>query len=420
MILHSAERIAGTVRVPGDKSIAHRALILGAICRGKQVVGGVPDGADIHSSVGCLRALGTFVEEMPDGRMLILSKPLTGGVTLDAGNSGTTARLLAGVLAGQNSETTIDGDASLRRRPMDRVADPLTKMGAVVTTKDGRLPMTVKGGSLRGIEYTPPVASAQVKSAVLLAGLFAEGRTTITEPAPTRDHTERMLQAMGVSVTRDGNRVSITGPDYPHATEVRVPGDVSSAAYLIVAATCLPGSEIYLPSVGVNPTRRGLLDVMTRMGAEIETVNSDTYLGEPVADIIVRAAELRGVEVNAAEVPRLIDELPILAVAATQAEGDTTVTGAAELRHKESDRIETTVSNLRALGANIDATDDGFVVHGPTPLAGAPVDSRGDHRIAMSMAVAAFIARGTTRIDGSDAIHVSYPGFFEDLSAVVR
>lgn len=420
MILHSAERIEGTVRVPGDKSIAHRALILGAVARGKQVVEGIPRGADVRQTAACLRELGVFAEEMPDGRYLVLSKPLSGGRRLDAGNSGTTTRLLAGVLAGHDIETTIDGDASLRRRPMDRIAEPLTSMGASITTTDGRLPMTIKGGGLHGITYEMPIASAQVKSALLIAGLFAEGRTTVMEPAPTRDHTERMLRAMGVPVESEGGTISIDGPALPKATVIRVPGDLSAAAFLMVAAICLRHSEVYLPSIGINETRSGLIDILTAMGASIEIVNRDTYLEEPVGDVVVRSSKLHGTRVDPHVAPTLIDELPVLALAATQAEGETVVTGAAELRHKESDRIAAIATNLGALGADIEARDDGFVVRGPTPLRGARVSSHGDHRIAMTMAVAAFLAEGTTDISSADAIDVSYPNFFEDLSTVLR
>jgi 3-phosphoshikimate 1-carboxyvinyltransferase len=420
MILRSAERIEGTVRVPGDKSIAHRALILGAVARGKQVVDGVPRGADVRHTTECLRTLGTFAEEMPDGRYLILSKPLSGGQRLDAGNSGTTARLLSGLVAGHDIESTIDGDASLKRRPMARIAEPLASMGASIATTNGRLPMTIKGGGLHGITYDMPIASAQVKSALLIAGLFAEGRTTVVEPAPSRDHTERMLRAMGVPVESTEGKISIDGPVSPKATVIRIPGDISSAAFLIVATICLHDSEIYLPSIGVNETRSGVLEVLTAMGANVEVVNRDTYLEEPVGDIIAKSSTLHGVRVEPDMVPTMIDELPVLALAATQAEGETVVTGAAELRHKESDRITSIVTNLTALGATIEARDDGFVVRGPTPLHGAKVNSHGDHRMAMTLAVAAFIADGTTDITSANAIDVSYPGFFEDVSTVLR
>lgn len=420
MILHTARSISGTIRVPGDKSIAHRALLLGAVSRGKQVVDGVPRGSDLTSTVECLRQLGVFVERMPDGRMLVLSKPFDAGLRLNTGNSGTTARLLAGLLAGHDIEATIDGDDSLRRRPMQRIADPLSEMGARITTTDGRLPITVHGGNLQGITWTPPVASAQVKTAILFAGLCAKGKTVVVEPVATRDHTERMLRAMGVAIETDDGRVTLSGPAIPKATAIKVPGDMSSAAFLMAATTCLPDSEVYLPAVGVNATRSGFLKTMMTMGANIEVMNHDMYLDEPVADIVVKSGKARGVEVGPELVPGLIDELPVLAVVATQAEGTTTVSGAAELRHKESDRIEAIVSNLSALGASIEAREDGFVVQGPTPLKGATVDSYGDHRIAMAMAVAAFIADGTTKINDGGAIDISYPGFFQDLSTVLR
>jgi 3-phosphoshikimate 1-carboxyvinyltransferase len=420
MILHSAQRIKGTVRVPGDKSIAHRALILGAIAKGKQVIDGVPRGIDLQSTIDCLHALGTFVEEMPDGRVLVLAKELHTSATLDAGNSGTTARLLSGILAGHDIETTIDGDDSLRRRPMQRIAQPLTQMGATITTSDGHLPMTIHGGHLRGTRYRPPAASAQVKSAILLAGLFAEGSTVVEEPLATRDHTERMLRTMGVPVESEGGTITLHGPASPRAVQIKVPGDISSAAYLMVAATCLEGSELYLPSIGVNTTRSGLVKVLMSMGADIDVVNNDMYADEPIADVIVKPASLHGISVDASLIPSMIDELPILAVAATQAEGDTVVAQAQELRNKESDRIASVVSNLRALGADIEDREDGFIVHGPTPLRGTKVDSFGDHRIVMAMAVAAFIADGSTRISNAGVIDISYPTFFEDLSTVLR
>jgi 3-phosphoshikimate 1-carboxyvinyltransferase len=412
--------MTGTLRVPGDKSIAHRALILGSIARGKQVVEGVPLSTDLQSTMSCLRSLGTFLEEMPDGRILVLAKEFASGVTLDAGNSGTTARLLSGLLAAHPIETAIDGDQSLRRRPMDRIAEPLSRMGATITTSEGRLPMRIKGGDLKGITYRLPVPSAQVKSAILIAGLGADGDTVVEEGIPTRDHTERLLRAMAVPVEDENGRISVQGSAVPKATHVKIPGDISSAAFFIVAALCLDQSEIYLPTLGVNPTRTGLIRVLEEMGANIEYVNRDMFLEEPIADIAVRSSGLTGVTVADELIPSLIDELPILAVAATQAEGETVVSGAQELRHKESDRIASTVDSLKTLGADIEARADGFVVRGPTRLKGGTVSSFGDHRIAMAMAMAGLLADGETEIEGSDVIDVSYPAFFNDVIAVVR
>jgi len=420
MKLAHAEQIRGTLRVPGDKSIAHRAILLGAIARGKQVIEGVPASADVQSTISCLKTLGTFIEEMPDGRLLVLAKNLHGGMTLDAGNSGTTARLLTGLLAGQPFETTIDGDSSLRQRPMDRVAEPLSLMGARVSASQGHLPITIDGGKLRAIDYKLPVPSAQVKSAILLAGLRAEGATVIEETIPTRDHTERLLSAMSVPVTKNDNKILIRGGAIPRATQVRIPGDISSAAYFVVAALCVDRSEVFLPTVGVNPTRIGVIEALEEMGASVELINHGSFLEEPVADLVVQSSELRGISIGRERIPSLIDELPILAVAATQAKGETVISGAEELRHKESDRIAAIVDNLRLLGANIDARDDGFVVRGPTPLVGNKVSSFGDHRIAMAMAVAGLMADGQTEIEDSAVTKVSYPTFFNDVLTVAR
>jgi 3-phosphoshikimate 1-carboxyvinyltransferase len=421
VILRHAARIEGAVRVPGDKSIAHRALILGAMSRGKQLVDGVPNSADVQSTIACLRELGVLIEAMPDGRTLVLPRKLAEPQGLFAGNSGTTARLLSGLAAGQPFTTRIDGDASLRRRPMARVAEPLAQMGAdIATSAGGRLPITIRGGSLKGITYHLPVASAQVKSAVLIAGLQAEGETVVVETVPTRDHTERLLQAMGAPIDVNNGTIRVRGAVPLRAVDVKIPGDISSAAFFMVATTCLKHSEIYLPTTGVNPTRTGVVDVLRAMGGSIEMVNSDTFLGEPVADLVVRSSSLRGLTIDETVLPSLIDELPVIAVAATQAEGETIVTGAAELRHKESDRIAAIVGSLKRFGADIEERGDGFAVRGPTPLRGARVSSHGDHRIAMAMAVAGVLADGETEIEHSAVVDVSYPRFFTDLNAMLR
>jgi len=420
-----ARRLEGTLRVPGDKSISHRALILGAIARGKQVIEGIAHAADVASTARCLRELGSFVEEMPDGRTLVLSNERRRDVLLDAGNSGTTARLLAGMTAGLGIPCTIDGDDSLRRRPMRRVIEPLARMGATLTAASGgTLPVVVGEGKLRGITYTLPVASAQVKSAILIAGLFAEGETTVVEPVPTRDHTERMLTVMGVEVRREGNAASVRGGARPEGTRITIPGDFSSAAFFIVAAACLPGSDVFLPMTGINPTRTGLLDVLHRMGANVTLEGADVVSGEPCADISVRTPPDAGLRAIDIDDPRLvasvIDELPIIAVAATQADGTTTIRGAGELRHKESDRVSAIVENLRALGADIAEHDDGLSITGPTPLSGARVSSFGDHRIAMAMSVAGLMADGETTIDDASAVDISYPEFFTSLLTIAR
>ncbi len=420
-VMNEVRRLEGELRVPGDKSVAHRALILGALARGRQEVAGLPDSQDVASTAACLAALGYSVERRDGGGVTVSGSPRGGEFRLDAGNSGTTARLLAGMMAGLRLKGVIDGDASLRRRPMSRIADPLTLMGAdVATSPDGRLPLRLGGGKPSGITYAPPQASAQVKSAVLLAGLGAEGATTVLEPVPTRDHTEIMLAVMGVPVARAEGSVTVPGGARPEGVRIEVPGDVSSAAFFAAAASVHPDADLRLQGVGVNPTRTGFLEVLERMGARIERENERIRQGEAVADLRVRTGRLQGVEIAGALVPKLIDELPVLAVAASQAEGATVVRDAAELRHKESDRIAATVANLRRMGADIEERDDGFVVRGPCRLRGAAVEARGDHRIVMAMAVAGLVARGTTRIDDCDVAAVSYPAFFEDLRRLCR
>ncbi len=430
-IVHEARRIRGELIPPGDKSIAHRALILGALARGRQVVRGLPQSADVQSTIACLRRLGGRVDEFPDGTVTGHSGAGQSGanqsgawpadVSLHAGNSGTTARLLAGLVAGIPTTCKLDGDASLRQRPMARVAEPLRAMGAEIrTAPHGRLPMQIQGGHLTGIHYRLPVASAQVKSAVLIAGLQAEGTTCVEELMPTRDHTEIMLEAMGVPVSRDGPAVTVTGGSRPRAVEIELPGDFSAAAFFLAAATLMSGSEIQLPGTGVNPTRTGLLKVLQEMGADIVLADRATRGGEPVADIVACSAQLHGVEIGGAHIPSLIDELPLLAVLATQAEGVTSVRDAGELRLKESDRIAALAEGLCRLGADITAQEDGFQVKGPCRLHGGTVSSHGDHRIAMAMAVAGLVAATPVRITGSEAVSVSYPGFFEDLSSVVE
>ncbi len=414
--------LRGHIRVPGDKSISHRGLLLGAIAIGRTTVRGFVPSADCLSTIGCLRALGVSIEQK--GALASIDGVGLNGLhepedILDAANSGTTARLLSGILAGQGFLSIIDGDASLRRRPMERIAAPLRAMGATVLARaGGRLPMAIQGGSLRGIEYTLPVASAQVKSCLLLAGLYAAGTTSVIEPAPTRDHTERMLRAMGVPVRAGSGRISVDGGSQPQSIEVQVPGDISSAAYLLVAASLVPGSEILVEGVGVNPTRTGILEALEAMGASITLESQRQAGGEPVADLRVRSASLKATEIGGSIIPRLIDELPILAVAATQAEGRTVVRDAAELRVKESDRIHALVTELQRMGASVEEMPDGFVVEGPSVLKGAATQSYGDHRLAMSLAVAALMADGNTSIDGAECVNVSYPGFADALGSL--
>jgi 3-phosphoshikimate 1-carboxyvinyltransferase len=421
-----ATRIDGEVTVPGDKSISHRALILGALAEGRSYVGNLSPAADVESTANVLRACGGAVRPFGDGRASMdghgMGRSLrTPDAILDCGNSGTTMRLVAGVLAGHDLNATLDGDPSLKRRPMARVADPLRRMGATVDTgPGGRPPVAVHGRqTLRAIEYTPPVASAQLKSAVLLAALAADGPTTVVEQSPTRDHTERMLRMCGVGVAAVGGRIVLTpAPLQPFG--LRVPGDISSASFFLALAAARRGWRVTTPNVTLNPGRTGVLDALRAMGADITVEELEPAGGvEPAGTVTVRGTQLHGTVIAGDLVPRCIDELPVLAVLATQAEGTTEVRDAEELRVKESDRIALTVEGLRALGADVEELPDGFVVSGPTPLQPAAVDSHGDHRLAMAWAVAGSLAiagAGVTVIDGADAVAVSYPAFFDDLA----
>ena len=423
-----ARSIRGTLRVPGDKSIAHRALMLGALADGTTRIDGLPDGADVASTRRCLEALGVAICEV-GASVAVVGLGRSGalgaaGTRLDCGNSGTTMRLLAGILAARDGDWTLDGDASLRARPMRRVAEPLRAMGAAVELQAGDVaPMRVRGNcALRAIDYRLPLPSAQLKSALLLAGLSANGTTTLSGALEGRDHTERMLPAFGARVERRNGTLAVRGGQHLTAARVRVPGDVSSAAYWIAAATLLPDSEVTIVDVGLNPTRLGFLEVLRRMGADIErNVREENHREEnpePVGTIVARSARLRATDVEPAEVPALIDELPLLAVLAAFAEGTTTVRGAAELRVKESDRIDAVVRSGRAMGMRIDPFPDGFAVHGPALLDGASIDAGGDHRIAMAFAIAALAAHGDSAIADAESASVSYPGFFSALESL--
>ncbi len=419
------DTLRGTIAVPGDKSITHRALVLNALAHGEARIERMLDAADTRSTLACLRALGVRIEQPEPGVVAVhgrgraaLSEP---DDVLDCGNSGTTMRLLTGVLAGLPMLAVLTGDGSLRRRPMDRVVRPLTAMGADVTARGGGTlpPLVVRGGPLRGVRIETPVASAQVKSALLLAGLAADGPTTVVEPARSRDHTERLLGAMGARIEVDGTAVTVTPPDGDLSpVDVTVPGDVSTAAVWIVAATLHPDAELLLTGVGVNPTRTGLLDILREMGADIELLEQRTSGGEPVADLLVRSAELHGVEVSGELVPRAIDELPLVALAGVLADGQTVIRDAAELRVKESDRITTMAAVLRAFGARVEERPDGIAVEGGGRLHGARIGSSGDHRLAMMGAVAGLLADGETVIEGAEAVSVSYPEFWTDLGRV--
>jgi 3-phosphoshikimate 1-carboxyvinyltransferase len=425
MRIDPAASLRGHIAVPGDKSVSHRSVLLGAIAEGETGVRGFGRSADTESTIAAVRALGVTVHDDDVDALRVEGAGLRGlrepVEPIDCGNSGTTVRLLAGILAGQDGRFELAGDESLSRRPMERIAEPLRLMGARVETTDGTPPLAIQGGELNGIRYELPVASAQVKSCVLLAGLYAAGRTTVIEPLPTRDHTELMLEAAGVTVRRQQRRVSVGPAERLRLGEVVVPGDFSAAAPFVVAASLLPGSELTIHDVGLNPRRTGLLDVLARMGARITIFHRHKSSGEPVGDLEVRSAELTATAVTAEEVPLLVDELPLFGVAAACARGVSKVEGARELRVKETDRIETLTTSLRGLGVRIVETEDGFTVRGvPTRFRGGLMDSRGDHRIAMLGAVAGLVSRDGVELGGPQAVAVSFPGFFELLDSVTQ
>ncbi|HET6624629.1 MAG TPA: 3-phosphoshikimate 1-carboxyvinyltransferase [Gaiellaceae bacterium] len=409
--------LVGHVAVPGDKSISHRAVLVGAIAEGETRILGFGRSADTESTIGAVRALGVEVIEDDVDELRVRGRGLRGleapSGPIDCGNAGTLMRILAGVLASQQGSFELVGDASLSARPMERVAVPLRRMGAGVRTTEGHAPVVVEGADLHAIDYELPVPSAQVKSAILLAGLAAEGETTVVERLPTRDHTERLLERAGATVRRRPTSVSVRGAERLVLDTVEIPGDLSSAAPLLVAALTVPGSELTVHGVGLNPRRTGLLDVLERMGARIAVYNRRQVGGEPAGDVEVRASELVGATVSAAEVPTLVDELPLLALAACHARGETVVRGASELRVKETDRLEAVVEELRRIGAHARATRDGFRVKGvPARLRGGAFDSRGDHRLAMLGAVAGVSSIDGVELEGSEAVEASFPGFF--------
>ena len=415
-------RIDGELTVPGDKSISHRSLILNAMAHGRAQISGLSNGEDVMSTLDCLRRMGVVITEgnnpgeyTVDGRGPELEEPSD---ILDAGNSGTSMRLLSGLLAAQPFMSVLTGDESLRSRPMRRIVHPLQQMGAqVMGRQNGSLaPLVIQGGSLAGIEYDLPVASAQVKSCIMLAGLTASGDTVIHQPALSRDHTERMISAMGASVEEDGLDLSIK-PVELGAVDISVPGDISSAAFWIVAGLCHPDSRVLIKGVGLNPSRTGIIDALQAMGAgdSLRLLNQRSEGGEPVADLLVTSGDLSGTEIGGDLIPRILDEAPILAVAACFASGETVIRDAAELRVKESDRIATTVEELSRLGANIEAREDGIVIRGTGRLSGAECQSHGDHRLAMAMAVCGLLSDGEVKVHGAADASVSYPSFWEDL-----
>ena len=419
-------RIDGHIAVPGDKSVSHRALLIGALCDGEVRVRQWGRSGDTESTLAAVRALGVLVDEEDVDTLLVHGAGL-GGLRapegpIDCGNAGTLARLITGILAFQEGRFELVGDASLSSRPMARVTEPLRRMGASVSDTDGHLPLVIEGGELKGIEYELPVASAQVKSAILLAGIGARGKTTVVEPTPTRDHTELMLEAAGVKVRRKGHAVGVERATSLHLEEVLVPGDISSAAPFLVAAALLPGSSLTVHDVGINPRRAGLLDVLERMGVRVGVLNKRRIAGELVGDIEVTGThELVPTWVGAEEVPRLVDELPLVALLGAFAHGQTRVSGAEELRTKESDRVETVTAALHAIGVRIEPLDDGFVVRGtPARPRGGTVDAAGDHRIAMLGAVAGIVSREGVRLEGAESISISFPGFFDLLASVAQ
>jgi 3-phosphoshikimate 1-carboxyvinyltransferase len=427
VIVHPAHRVHGRVRLPGDKSISHRYALLAAVAEGATTIHGYSTGADCASTAACLRALGVRIEtERSDperGPTLRVEGRGLGGLRvpggiLDAGNSGSTMRMLAGLLAGQPFAVTLDGDASLRRRPMRRIITPLEAMGARITSAGDRPPLTIQGtASVRPIDFEPQVPSAQVKSAVLLAGLHGDGITRVRERVATRDHTERALEAFGARVIREAGAVSLAGRQRLSGATVRVPGDISSAAFWLAAAAALPQSDLVLEEVGLNPTRTAILDVLRRMGALIDADVTREEAHEPIGTIRIRHGALAPVVIEPAEVPAMIDELPVLAALATHG-GDLSVSGAQELRVKESDRISALAQGLRALGASIEERPDGFHVRGRNRLTGGEADARGDHRLAMAFAIAGLGATGPTAIRGAGAAAVSYPEFFSVLESL--
>lgn len=414
--------LRGCVTVPGDKSISHRALLLGALAEGSSHITGFLPSGDCRATLNCLRALGVRIQTHNATTLTVHGRG-PGGLEastapLDCVRSGTTMRLLTGVLAGQPFTSTLSGDEQLLRRPMGRVVEPLRRMGAHIEDTAGHAPITVNGRPLHGITHELSVASAQVKSAILLAGLTAEGSTSVHQPGPARDHTERMLAAMGADIQTSGLTVTLRPASRLAPLSLTIPGDVSSAAFLLVAAALVPDSDVTVTGVGINPTRAGLLDVLLAMGTDISVSNQHSACGETVADVTARTSDLRGVTIEGDTVVRMIDEFPILAVAATQAHGTTVVRDANELRVKETDRITAVVQELGALGAHIEPREDGFVVEGPTPLHGVPVHSHGDHRLAMALAVAGLVADGEVIIQDVDCVEDSFPGFVERMQAI--
>ncbi|MCI8268794.1 MAG: 3-phosphoshikimate 1-carboxyvinyltransferase [Lachnospiraceae bacterium] len=412
--------LRGEVTIPGDKSISHRSVMFGSIARGTTEIHNFLQGADCLSTISCFRKMGIEIENngnavLVHGRgMRGLAKPDT---VLDCGNSGTTTRLISGILSAQDFTVTLTGDSSIQKRPMKRILDPLSQMGAKIRSlqDNGCAPLEITGSLLHGIHYHSPVASAQVKSAVLLAGLYADGETRVTEPYVSRNHTELMLSCFGAAIHTEDTTAVIQPADELYGQKIRIPGDISSAAFFLAAGLLVPGSEILIRGVGINPTRDGILRVCREMGADLTLLNENLDASEPVADILVKSSRLHGITIGGAIIPTLIDELPIIAVMACFADGETVIRDAAELKVKESNRIDVMVRNLSAMGADVEETADGMIIRGGSPLHGAVIDSRLDHRIAMTFAVVSCLAEGETEIRGAECVNISYPGFYRDL-----
>ena len=419
MEIKKLTNLHGEITVPGDKSISHRAVMFGSLAKGTTRITHFLEGADCLSTISCFRKMGIDIENN-NGEILVHGKGLHGLSAptdiLDVGNSGTTTRLISGILAGQNFVSELTGDDSIQSRPMKRIMTPLLSMGADITSIKGNncVPLRIAGHPLKAIHYDSPVASAQVKSCVLLAGMYSDGVTSVTAPVLSRNHTEIMLNYFGSQVTSEGTTASIVPEPSLHAREITVPGDISSAAYFIAAGLLVPGSEILLKNVGINPTRDGLLRVCKDMGADITMLNVNMD-GEPTADLLVRTSSLHGTTVGGEIIPTLIDEIPMIAVMAAFAEGTTIIKDAKELKVKESDRILVMAENLSRMGADITPTDDGMIIHGGKPLHGAEIDSYLDHRVAMSFAIAGLLCDGPLSIKGGDCVKISYPEFYEDL-----
>lgn len=417
--------LKGEVTIPGDKSVSHRSVMFGSIAKGTTEVHNFLQGADCLSTISCFQKMGVAIKRTGD-RVVIQGNGLRGlkqpdGI-LDCGNSGTTTRLISGILAAQDFSVTLTGDASIQKRPMKRIMDPLSLMGADIRSvhNNGCAPLAITGTSLHGIHYPSPVASAQVKSAILLAGLYADSETRVTEPYVSRNHTELMLSCFGAGVHTEHTTAVIQPAKELYGTRILVPGDISSAAFFIAAGLMIPNSELLIQNVGINPTRDGILHVCRDMGASITLMNPKSGDGEPVADILVKTSSLHGAVIGGAIIPTLIDELPMIAAMACLAEGDTVIKDAAELKVKESNRIDVMVRNLTAMGADVEETADGMIIHGGKPLHGAVIDSKLDHRIAMTFAIAGCCAEGETEILGAECVDISYPGFYQDLNRLMQ